>query len=140
MVLIQPWGEAAKQASLIRRAVFILEQEVPETMELDEFDPMATHALAYLNSQCVGTARLVQLNRSRCQIGRMAVLADYRRQGIGGQLLGALIEYGKVKGVFEYLLHAQLIAIPFYEKWGFVPQGEIYDEAGILHRNMTLLI
>ncbi len=140
MILIQSWEDAQNQAYPIRQAVFIQEQGVPEVMEIDELDPIAAHALAFLNTECVGTARLVTLNRTRCQIGRMAVLASYRKQGVGGQLLGALIEHGREQGMAEYLLHAQLIAVPFYEKWGFVAQGEVYDEAGIPHRNMILLI
>jgi len=31
-------------------------------------------------------------------------------------------------------------ALGFYEKLGFNAQGEIYEEAGILHRNMILLL
>lgn len=140
MILIKPWELAHLEAYPIRQMVFVLEQGVPEAMELDEFDPSAAHALAYINTQCVGTARLVILNPTRCQIGRMAVLTNYRKQGIGGQLLGALIEHGREQGMTEYLLHAQLVAIPFYEQWGFVAQGEVYLEAGIPHRNMMLLI
>ena len=140
MILIQSWDEAENQAYPVRYAVFVLEQGIPEVLELDEFVLKATHALAFFNNQCVGTARLIKISSICGQIGRMAVLADYRQQGIGGQLLGALIEYGKEQGMVEYLLHAQLAAIPFYEKFGFVPQGEVYDEAGCLHRNMMLLI
>lgn len=140
MILIQSWDVVANIASPVRKTVFVLEQGVPHELELDELDLTAAHALAYLNTQCVGTARLIKISNTCCQIGRMAVLAGYRKQGIGGQLLRALIEYGKEQGMTEYLLHAQLFAIPFYEKFGFASQGETYDEAGIEHRNMMLLI
>ena len=138
MILIQPWQEAVNLACSIRRAVFIEEQGVPESMELDEFDAAASHALAFMGTQCIGTARLVKLGQMHCQIGRMAVLSNFRGQGLGGQLLSALIEHGKEQGVREYLIHAQILAIPFYERWGFIIQGEIYSEAGIEHRNMIL--
>ena len=74
------------------------------------------------------------------QIGRMAVLAQFRKQGIGSKVLTTLIEYGKSLGAFKFILHSQLTAIPFYEKQGFIANGPIYDEAGIAHRNMILLI
>jgi predicted GNAT family N-acyltransferase len=109
-------------------------------MELDEFDPAASHALAYLHSQCVGTGRLVNLCNSIGRIGRMAVLPEYRSQGIGSQLLQALLLRGKSQGIRKLELHSQLSAIPFYEEFGFIAQGDIYNEAGIAHRDMILPI
>jgi predicted GNAT family N-acyltransferase len=70
----------------------------------------------------------------------MAVLPSCRRQGIGGQLLRALLENGRSRGITEFELHAQLSAIPFYEQFGFIVQGPIYDEAGIAHRDMIIII
>jgi len=140
VILIKPWNEAKNIAFPIRHAVFVIEQGVPKEIEIDEHDPHASHALACFNTEYVGTARLIKLSRSCGQIGRMAVLAHSRNRGVGGRLLVALIEYGKTEGMVEYLLHAQLGAIPFYEKLGFIPYGKIYDEAGISHRNMILLI
>jgi len=67
-------------------------------------------------------------------------LPAFRKQGIGGQLLRALLESSKSQGLIRLKLHAQLSAIPFYEQFGFVAQGDIYDEVGIAHRDMMLLI
>ncbi len=119
--------------------VFVQEQGVPEELELDEFDSSADHALAYIQNQCVGTARLILRSDGRAQIGRMAVLREFRQKGVGRQLLRALILLGKSRGIVEFELHAQVSAISFYEKLGFIPHGEVYDEAGIPHRNMILL-
>ena len=140
MILIKSWQEAAIEAYPIRKAVFIEEQGVPESMELDEYDPIAHHALAYQGNTCIGTARLVTLSDHQARIGRMAVLSSYRRQGIGGQLLRALLENGRSEGITQFELHAQLSVIPFYEQFGFIAQGAIYDEAGIAHRDMILTI
>lgn len=143
MILIKSWQDAQKEAYPIRKAVFIEEQSVPEEMELDEFDPIARHALAYINNICVGTARFIVKPANGVQsgwIGRMAVLANYRKQGMGGQLLSALLELGVSEGIYQFGLHAQLSAIPFYERFGFMALGDIYDEAGIAHRDMILKI
>lgn len=140
MILIKSWLDAEQEAYSIRKRVFIEEQGVPEEMELDEYDPSAWHALAYLDSECIGTARLVTLPGSVGRIGRMAVLPIHRRQGIGERLLSALLELSKSQGITQLELHAQLSAIPFYEKYGFIAQGDIYDEAGIAHRDMILYI
>ena len=139
-IVIRPWQQAFQEAFQIRKRVFIEEQGVPEEMELDEFDPISQHALAYVDTLCVGTARLVNINSHQAQIGRMAVLSPYRKQGIGRALLTRFICLAKEAGTQILTLHAQLDAIPFYEKFGFITEGPIYDEAGIPHRNMILLI
>jgi predicted GNAT family N-acyltransferase len=51
-----------------------------------------------------------------------------------------LIETAKSKGVLSLILHAQVSAIPFYEKLGFMANGPLYDEAGIPHRNMMMVL
>ena len=139
-IVIRPWQQAFQEASQIRKRVFIEEQGVPGEMELDEFDPVSQHALAYVDTLCVGTARLVNINSHQAQIGRMAVLSPYRKQGIGRALLTRFICLAKEAGTQILTLHAQLDAIPFYEKFGFITEGPIYDEAGIPHRNMILLL
>lgn len=140
MILIKTWQEAEQEASFVRKHVFIEEQGVPVDMEIDEFDPTAKHALAYVDSECVGTARLIALPENIGKIGRMAVLQAYRRQGLGRQLLNALLESCKSQGIAQLELHAQLSAIPFYKQFGFIAQREIYYEAGIAHRDMILSI
>ena len=140
MILIQSWQEAAKAAFAIRQKVFIEEQGVPEDLEVDEFDPLATHALAFQKSQCIGTGRLVPLEEKCGQIGRMAVLPRYRNTGVGRAILEGLVEHAQSVGMESLILHSQVAAIPFYEKHGFEAQGDNYDEAGIPHRNMILLL
>jgi predicted GNAT family N-acyltransferase len=139
-ILIKSWPEAKDSAFLVRQDVFIEEQGVPAELELDEFDPLAIHALAYQNGGCIGTGRLVDLGGGQTQIGRMAVLAQYRNQGIGKQILEKLTELAKSQGAKSIVLHAQVAAIPFYEKLGFRAEGIAYEEAGIPHRNMILLL
>jgi predicted GNAT family N-acyltransferase len=143
VILIKAWQDAKLDAYSIRKRVFIEEQGVPEEMELDEFDLNAQHALAYADSECIGTARLVTLTGSVGsigRIGRMAILPKHRGHGIGKQLLGALLKACQSQGIKQIELHAQVTVIPFYEQFGFIAQGDIYDEAGIPHRDMILRI
>ena len=139
-ILMKSWAEGSQEAYLIREKVFIQEQGVPEDMELDGFDPTAKHALAYEGSLCVGTARLVHLAHHHAQIGRMAVLSAFRNRGIGKAMLKHLIALAQAEGVLNLVLHAQVAVIPFYAKLGFIADGPIYEEAGIPHRNMMLLL
>lgn len=139
-IVLLPWERVSEHAYLIRKQVFIAEQGVPEELELDELDLSALHALAYQDGQCVGTGRLVDLGNGQAQIGRMAVLPNFRGQGIGREILERLLLAAIAEGVSSLILHAQLTAMPFYEKLGFVGQGSVYEEAGIPHRNMMLLL
>jgi predicted GNAT family N-acyltransferase len=139
-ILVKSWKEAKNDAFLVRQEVFIHEQGVPAELELDEYDPSAAHALAYLNGRCIGTGRLVDLGGGQAQIGRMAVLDQFRGAGTGRQILEKLVQLASSQNMKTIVLHSQVAAIPFYQKIGFEAQGPVYDEAGIPHRNMILLL
>ncbi|MDH5767324.1 MAG: GNAT family N-acetyltransferase, partial [Gammaproteobacteria bacterium] len=76
--------------------------------------------------------------KSDGQIGRMAVLKEWRNQGVGKLLLDALLNYAKKSAYPEIYLHAQLTAIPFYEKSGFIIHSDEFMDAGIPHKTMIL--
>ena len=133
-VRILDWHIAAPLARPIREAVFLREQGVPEDMEWDEFDAVSRHALAYeATGRAVATGRLLPDGH----IGRMAVLRGFRRRGMGGAVLAALLEEARRLGYPELMLHAQTHAAPFYARFGFVPEGAEFMEAGIPHLLMV---
>jgi predicted GNAT family N-acyltransferase len=138
-IQITHWDEAKSQVMLIRHAVFIKEQEVPEELEWDEFDQDALHAIVKKDQEVIGTARLI-IDNAKARIGRMAIQKEYRHQGIGQKLLPILIQTAKEKGAQECILHAQTHAIAFYAKSDFEPNGPIFDEAGIPHVEMRLIL
>ena len=127
------WAELAAQAAPIRLEVFVEEQRVPAEMELDEFDALSCHALALVDGRPVGTGRLLPDGH----IGRMAVLAGWRGLGVGAALLQALIDEADRRGMGQLALSAQTHALGFYARFGFVPEGEVYEEAGLPHQGMT---
>jgi predicted GNAT family N-acyltransferase len=138
-ISITDWNMAKELVSPIRYRVFVLEQQVPEDLEWDEYDEVASHAVAQLGGQVIGTGRLI-LDHTVARIGRMAVDEKYRGQGVGEGILKSLINHGKEKGAQEFILHAQTHAIAFYAKEGFEPYGPIFDEAGIPHVEMRLYL
>jgi predicted GNAT family N-acyltransferase len=136
---ITSWAEAQSLVKPLRYQVFVVEQKVPEDMEWDEFDEIAWHAIVTADNQTVGTGRLI-LDGHLAKIGRMAVQSSRRNQGIGKSILNALIQTAKEKGAQECILHAQTHAIAFYAKADFEPHGPIFDEAGIPHLEMRLML
>jgi predicted GNAT family N-acyltransferase len=125
-----------QRALTIRRRVFIEEQNVPEEIEMDADDQRAFHALATLDGNAVGCGRMLEHGDGEVKIGRMAVLPEFRKTGIGARILRFLIERARARGLRKAILHAQLTAEGFYLNQGFNPVGGVFDEAGIAHRKM----
>ncbi|UGQ48624.1 GNAT family N-acetyltransferase [Massilia endophytica] len=128
------WEAMAADAKPIRLEVFVQEQGVPPELEMDAMDAKCVHAVAYsAEGQPVGTGRLLPNGH----IGRMAVLRSARGTGIGGALLKGLLAQAEQRGHDEVVLHAQLHAAEFYLAHGFKSEGEVFQEAGIPHIEMT---
>lgn len=133
-----------EQAWALRRRVFIEEQQVPEEIELDADDARAVHALALegatpanpaQSERPVGCGRMLA-HDEYVKIGRMAVVAERRGAGVGRRVLEFLIERARQRGFRRAVLDAQVHAEGFYLKQGFTPVGEVFEEAGIMHRRM----
>ena len=129
---LMPWKKARAHAAPIRFTVFVEEQGVPIDIELDGQDVLSVHAIVFDEEKPVATGRLLPDGH----IGRMAVLKDWRRRGIGALMLQSLMERAKERGYPEVALSAQVQAVPFYRAHGFEAEGEEYLEAGIPHQDM----
>ncbi len=130
---ITGWDAAMAAARPIREQVFVAEQGVPLDLEWDEFDAVSRHCVAWSPQAVpIATGRLLPDGH----IGRMAVLADWRGQGVGSAVLEALLEEARGRGLRQAVLHAQTHAAGFYRRFGFSQDGAEYQEAGIPHVTM----
>lgn len=130
---IVDWAGHREQLMAIRFEVFVHEQKVPPEEEADDKDQLCTHALARVAGEPVGTGRLLPTGK----IGRMAVRATHRKHGIGALLLHKLMQAAREQGFETVYLDAQLGALSFYERHGFVASGPVFKDAGIDHRRMS---
>ncbi|MCU7916537.1 MAG: GNAT family N-acetyltransferase [Candidatus Thiodiazotropha sp. (ex Gloverina cf. vestifex)] len=129
------WPEDRQYLRQVREPVFVEEQGVPLEIEWDDDDLMAYHLLALDRElRPIGTARLLGSG----QIGRMAVLPEWRGRGIGRTLLDRILTRAEASGITKLFLHAQTDAEAFYAKAGFTAVGKIFHEADIPHRKMVL--
>lgn len=127
---IETWADARAAAQPIRYQVFCTEQSIPIELESDDKDVCSLHCVARDDTgRAVGTGRLLPSGH----IGRMAVLAQFRRQGIGKAILGALVEQARKCELKSVMLHAQTHAMRFYAAEGFAVEGPEFMEAGIAH-------
>ena len=117
----------------VREAVFVREQGVPLELELDARDPDCLHVLARdADGRPIGTGRLTPAHT----LGRMAVRAEWRGKSVGAAMLAALTQLARDRRWNAIELHAQVDAIGFYLRHGYLPVGPRYMEAGIEHQSM----
>ena len=121
----------------IRKIVFIKELNIPEHMEIDDNEDLATYVLANIGSEYVGTARWRDTD-SGIKLERFAVLSEYRSYGVGTAMTKFILnELDHSKLIY---LNAQESAISFYEKLGFDSVGPKFNEVGIAHQKMIFPI
>lgn len=129
------WHRHAPSLQAIRTTVFVEEQRVSVARDNDGLDASAQHWLALdAKGLPVGTIRML----SNGHIGRMAVLAQLRGQGVGAALLAAVVNYARQQSLFDVYLHAQTHALTFYRNAGFEAYGEEFLDADISHKAMRL--
>ncbi|MEE4246758.1 MAG: GNAT family N-acetyltransferase [Kangiellaceae bacterium] len=127
------WLDAQHLLAHVRKSVFGYEQRVPSNIDFDGKDQDCFHVLVTDSSgAAIGTGRMT----SKGKIGRVAVLISHRGQGIGSQILEALIAIAKKNNIDMVKLHAQIQAIDFYQRHQFKVQGPVFMEAGIPHQSM----
>ena len=136
-VHLADWHADHDALRAVRDPVFLEEQRVPPEIESDALDPDCRHVLARDDAgRPIGTARLAPDGR----IGRMAVLSDWRGRGVGAAMLHTLLDLARDLRHASVELHAQVDAIGFYQRHGFIAAGEEFIEAGIRHRHMRLAL
>jgi len=129
------WKNLMKEIKEIRFQVFVREQGVPPELEVDGSDPLCLHVLAEIPGKgFIGTARLLPDGH----IGRVAVLAEYRRKGIGREMVLHLIQLARSLRHRQVMLNAQESALEFYSRMGFIQEGDRFFDAGIPHFLMRM--
>jgi predicted GNAT family N-acyltransferase len=129
------WHDGEPLLRAIREAVFIQEQNVPEELEWDGKDEECRHALALsLNGDAIGCGRI----QPNGHIGRIAVLASWRKQKVGTAIMEALLDEARSRGYKQVDVDAQTYAIPFYRAFDFVEHGKEFMDAGLPHKKMKL--
>ena len=132
----------------VRRRVFVEEQGVDISIEIDEYDKCAEtlHLIAISPSgEPAGAGRLIACGihgqyegggAVAAKIGRVSVLKEFRGRGAGTFIVEKLLEAARARGYKKVILHSQIYIVSLYEKFGFKKCGEVFQEAGIDHIEM----
>ena len=129
-----------RHARQIREDVFCHEQGVSAEIEWDGQDSACTHFLLFESENAIATARVRHYASDARKIERVAVVRTRRGTGAGLAIMRAILEFlaRHEDPSTRILLHSQCTVAGFYERFGFIRQGEAFVEAGIPHVAMIL--
>ena len=135
ILIVPPFSTLCNAAFALRREVFVWEQKVPEEIENDEYDLTATHFVAVLEGEVVGTLRMIAQPEHH-KIGRVAVRQAFRGRGVAKAMMLAAMSQARAAGGDRFFLTAQTDKLGLYEKLGFVAFGEEFQDGGMPHLAM----
>lgn len=125
----EKWNQAA--AVHVRMEVFVLERGIALRDEFDAYDHDNTISVViYDEDRTVATGRYVQIDSTTIRPGRIAVLKEYRKQGLGERVIKEMEVIGKENGCISSVIHGELSAAEFYEKLGYIREPGLYYEDG----------
>ncbi len=123
-------------AFFVRRKVFVEEQGIPLSLELDEYDETASHFVVYKKNTPIGAGRIREINKGIGKVERVCILPDYRGLHLGKLIMKALEAHGSKQGFKKIVLNAQAQILPFYESIGYRVTSPEFMDADIPHRAM----
>lgn len=135
IIFVPVFSTLCNAAFSLRKAVFVHEQGVPETEEIDIDDFTASHLIAISAGEVVGTLRLI-MKDEHVKIGRVAVKATMRGRGIAKKLMLHAMTSARADGHDRFYLTAQVDKIDFYTKLGFTAFGDEFIDGGMPHLAM----
>ncbi|WP_125573034.1 GNAT family N-acetyltransferase [Levilactobacillus huananensis] len=118
-----------------RIRTFVIAQDRPY-QEIDETDPVAHHILGMRGKQLVAYARVFP-EGDHVTFGRVLTIPEVRGQGLGRQLMTQIeAEIRRDFANCPIQIEAQIDKQGFYEKFGYVAQGPVFDFNGSPHIRM----
>jgi predicted GNAT family N-acyltransferase len=128
------WENEKNRLRKLRERVFVYEWRIPKEYEFDQYDGESDHVLVLdKNDLEVATGRLTPQG----EIGRIAVIPEFRGPEIYQTLFHALLHIAKMKDLKDVSVQCDLDGVQYYEKQGFKAIGAVYMDAGIPRQRMA---
>ena len=90
-----------------------------------------------LDDALVGGLMLAPVDNETIRLMQVAVDTKYQGEGIGRELVKYAEKRAQAAGYHQIVLHAMLAVVNFYEKMGYVQEGDIFEESGISFAKMV---
>jgi ElaA protein len=118
----------------LRDVVFVVGQGITAESEVDGYDRQCTHVIGRdASGKIVATARIF-MAKEPVKVGRVAVHTDLQRSGLGSALMAYVND---IIGDRPAAMSAQAHLEAWYTRVGWQREGDVYEEANILHLKMT---
>lgn len=132
--------EIISKAHSIRHQVFVVEQDIPQELDLDGLDYLSSHALVTDDDSLIATARITIDDVGRAVLARVAVIEQYRGSGVASKVVSALISYASQRGCVSIEIHAHEYLRHYYEKFGFtlIRKVEMVGEHQLIEMRVQL--
>lgn len=93
--------------------------------EFDEHDGPDTKYIVLLDEEFpVATCRIYETDRNSVMVGRVVVLPEYRKRGLGSLVIQEAEKWVKEQGYKKIKLESRDVAVEFYEKLGYAANPE----------------
>jgi len=131
--------EEIQQVFQIRIEVFVNEQKCLPSEEFDDLDAVAKHFLVLVDGESAATGRFRKTDKG-IKIERIATLLSFRGLKLATKVIQHMMKVAKelYPEVNYFYLHSQQTVMPLYASLGFIPYGETFIEADIIHQAMEL--
>ena len=97
------------------------QHHIPLREEFDEHDGDGTRYIVLLDDGYpVATCRFYEIGAGRVALGRVVVLPEYRGRGLGRMVVEEAERWIDELGFREVVIDSRTVAVPFYEKLGYV--------------------
>ena len=107
-----------------------------ESLE-DDLEDSSYHLMGVDDENNVIASGRVHFNdNNQAQIRYMAVKDNYKRKGIGSEIVTKLEDYASSKGAKKMVLNARENALSFYLSLGYLEKGPYKSDTGIPHSKM----
>ncbi len=91
-----------------------------------------------LDDSLIGGVMLAPVDNKNIRMLQVAVDAKYQGCGVGKKLVNAAMKRAKKAGYQQMYMNAMLSVVDYYEKMGFVKDGDIFEDKGVTFLRMSI--
>ncbi len=122
----ETWQQAG--AYYVRIQAMAKKHHITLRQEFDEHDgPDTKYIVVTDNDFPIATARMYPLDSRKIMIGRVVVLPEYRRQGIGTMVVSACEEWAEELGYITAVVESRENKTGFYEQLLYEIRGDVVE-------------
>lgn len=138
-IFITTENQMYKQVIDLRYNIFFRPYNFGLDKVYDSLEKEATHLVCAHGSEVLGYGRLTFEDDENAVVSQLVVKENFQRQGIGKGILNYLMSFSQEKGYKKIILSAKVEAKGFYEKLGFVSEGDEFPskKTGLPHIKMV---